>query len=297
MSFSSIVKEEIAKHIAVARHCQLSEFAAIFQNCVEIIYLDTHQIELKLHTDNSLVSTKYFTLLRKAYNINSSNLEKREVENILKSLHYINEEGSIDVNRKTVSALLLKNACCKRAYLRGAFLTIGSISDPKKGYHLEFDCFDQEEAKQIQEILSDFGIEAKIVARKKYYVVYIKEGASIVELLNVIEAHVSLMELENMRIIKEMRNSINRRVNCETANISKTVTASSKQIDDILYLQEKVGFSFLPDQLRKTAEIRLDYPDASLRELGEYFTPPVGKSGINHRLRKLSELASKERNE
>ena len=177
--------------------------------------------------------------------------------------------------------------------MRGAFLCCGSMSDPSKGYHLEFVCADEAQAEQLQEVIGTFDIEAKIIQRKKYHVVYLKEGAGIVDLLNVMEAHRSLMELENLRILKEMRNSINRRVNCETANIGKTVQAATRQVEDILFIKEHYGFSKLPDNLREMAEVRLEYPDAALKELGEYLNPPVGKSGVNHRLRKLSELADK----
>ena len=135
--------------------------------------------------------------------------------------------------------------------------------------------------------------ETKIIFRKKYYVVYLKEGACIVDLLNVCEAPVSLMKLENLRILKEMRNSVNRRVNCETANIAKTVNAASRQMEDIEYLEVHYGFQNLPESLQQMAEIRLEHPDMSLKELGECFDPPIGKSGVNHRLRKLSELADK----
>ena len=137
------------------------------------------------------------------------------------------------------------------------------------------------------------GLEARIVQRKKYFVLYIKEGAGIVDLLNIMEAHVSLMKLENLRIVKEMRNSINRRVNCEVANITKTVNAASKQIEDITYIKEHYGFDNLPMNLREMAEVRLENPDATLSELGQILDPPVGKSGVNHRLRKLSDLADK----
>ena len=134
-----------------------------------------------------------------------------------------------------------------------------------------------------------------MIQRKKYYVVYLKESEAIVELLNVMEAHVALMNLENLRILKEMRNSINRRVNCEAANITKTVNAASRQIEDILFLKDHYGFDKLPDNLRQMAEIRLEYPEATLKELGEYLDPPVGKSGVNHRLRNLSEIAERNR--
>ena len=145
----------------------------------------------------------------------------------------------------------------------------------------------------IQSRESHFDIEGKVVQRKRYLVVYIKESEGIVELLNVMGAHQSLMSLENLRILKDMRNSINRKVNCEAANITKTVNAATKQIEDIMYIKEHYGFHNLSDQLREIAEVRLDYPDATLKELGEYLNPKVGKSGVNHRLRKLGELADR----
>ena len=136
-----------------------------------------------------------------------------------------------------------------------------------------------------------FHIDAKIVQRKKSYVVYVKESAQIVELLGLMEANVALMKLENIRILKDMRNSVNRKVNCETANIHKTVNAAVKQIEDIRLIEEKVGLDQLNSGLSEIARLRLEFPDATLRELGTMLTPQVGKSGVNHRLRKLSNLA------
>lgn len=195
----------------------------------------------------------------------------------------------------TAAPQFLEKSCCRRAFLRGAFLCIGSISDPEKGYHLEFVCTQEAKARQLRQVIQGFDIEAKIVLRKKYHVVYVKEGAGIVDLLNVMGAHVALMNLENLRILKEMRNSINRRVNCETANITKTVNAANRQIEDILFLRDHYGLWKLPPALREMAQVRLEYPDVPLKELGELLEPPVGKSGVNHRLRKLSELAEKAR--
>lgn len=170
-------------------------------------------------------------------------------------------------------------------------MSIGSMSNPEKGYHLEFVCSDTGQAAQLVEILLAYEIKARIVARKKYQIVYIKESEEISMLLNVIGAHVSLMKLENLRILKDMRNTINRKVNCEAANITKTVNAATKQIEDIQYIKEHYGFDNLAGNLRQIAELRLEYPDATLKELGQLLTPNVGKSGVNHRLRKLSELA------
>ena len=287
MSFSSEVKVELAKHISPARHCQIAELAAIMNFCGQYGRDSDGNYTIGFQTENEEVVRKGFTLLKKTYNIrNSVALSEQDMQGILQKL------GSLE---EPVSRLIVKNACCRRAFLRGAFLSVGSMSDPAKSYHLEFACIDERKAKQLQEMMGGFGIESKIILRKKYYVVYLKEGSGIVDLLNVCEAPVSLMNMENLRILKEMRNSVNRRVNCETANIAKTVNAAARQVDDIEYLRIHYGFQNLPPALREMAEVRLENPDASLKELGEYFNPPIGKSGVNHRLRKLSELAGEVR--
>ena len=152
-------------------------------------------------------------------------------------------------------------------------------------------------AEQLKEEMSAFDIDAKIVERKKYQVVYIKEGAQIVDFLNVIGAHMALMEFENVRIVKEVRNSVNRQVNCETANITKIVNTAARQIEDIKYIQCNMGFGTLSDGLREIAELRLEYPDSSLQELGKMLDNPISKSGVNHRLKKLSNIANELRQE
>ena len=287
MSFSGEVKEELAKHISSARHCQIAELAAIMNFCGQYGRDEKGNYTIGFQTENEAVVRKGFTLLKKTYNIEADSvLNEADIQGILQKIGNLEEP---------VSRLLIKNACCKRAFLRGAFLSIGSMSDPLKGYHLEFDCTDERKARQLQEVMEAFDIESKIILRKKYYVVYLKEGSGIVDLLNVCEAPVSLMNLENLRILKEMRNSVNRRVNCETANIAKTVNAAARQVEDIEFLRVHYGFQNLPEALREMAEIRLENPDAPLKELGEYFHPPIGKSGVNHRLRKLSQLAEKVR--
>lgn len=287
MSFSGMVKEELAASIDSARHCQLAELAALIHFGG---HLTDDRRHLKLDMENEVVARKCFTLLQKTYNIYNVMREADE-EKVLQALHLYDSEHRIMPLDMPVNSLLIKNSCCVRAYLRGVFLCVGSMSDPEKSYHLEFVCSNPEQAKQIRDMIQEFQIEAKVIQRKKYYVVYLKEGAGIVDLLNVMGAHVSLMNLENLRIVKEMRNSINRRVNCEAANITKTVNAASKQIEDILLIQKCYGFENLPDNLRQMAEVRLEYPEAPLKELGAYLNPAVGKSGVNHRLRKLSEIA------
>ena len=284
MSFSREVKEELAGHISPARHCQIAELSALFSMCGHF-GRNQDGYYIGFQTENEAVLKKSFTLLKKAFNIEADAMLRKEQ---MQELY--DEFGDLD---KPVNQLLIKNSCCQRAFIRGSFLAAGSMSDPSKGYHLEFVCTSMEKAGQLQRVIQEFNIDAKIVIRKKYYVVYLKEGSGIVDILNVMEAHVALMKLENLRILKEMRNSINRQVNCEAANITKTVNAATRQIEDIELIKEQYGFQKLPEPLRQMAEVRLEHPDAPLKELGEYLDPPVGKSGVNHRLRKLSELADR----
>lgn len=285
MSFSSNVKEELEKVVPASRHCQLAELAAIICFGCKVGTKENKEGERAIYSENPFVTRKYFTLLKKAFNINVN------ADKVLQSVKIIDESGQMHPLTGEINPLLIKNSCCRRAFLRGAFLCIGSMSDPNKGYHLEFVCENEAQAAQIQQVICSFEIEAKIVRRKKYHVVYLKESESLVDLLNIMNAHVSLMQLESLRVEKEVRNFVNRQVNCEAANITKTVKAAGGQIEDILFLQKHYGLSNLPEPLRQMAEVRLEHPESSLLELGSYLNPPVGKSGVNHRLRKLGELA------
>ena len=311
MSFSSKLKEELSRQISPARHCQIAEMAAIISLCGKIIISEEDRYTIKIHTENVAVARKYFTLLKKTFNISTdvsirrnAYLNKnrtytvtiREHEDALRVLHAVkllDENGEVGENLNVVQNVVIQQSCCRRAFIRGAFLSSGSISDPEKFYHFEIVCATEEKAEQLKNIIATFGLEAKIVKRKRYYVVYIKEGNQIVDILNVMEAPVTLMELENIRILKDMRNSVNRQVNCETANINKTVSAAVKQIEDIEYIKDTIGLDNLPDNLREIARERLERPEATLKELGEALDPPVGKSGVNHRLRKLCDLAGR----
>ena len=287
MSFSSEIKQELSCQIPPARHCRLAEMAAILSYCSHVESADGDSPCVKMHTENLAVARKYFTLLRKTFNI-KMNASVRQGRNPRGSRSY--EVTSFD-GLEPVKHMLVQNQCCKRAYIRGAFLASGSMSDPEKGYHFEIVCSTEEKAEKLQEMLTGFGIDARITLRKRSFVLYVKEGSQIVDLLNVMEAHVALMKFENVRILKEMRNSVNRQVNCETANLNKTVSAAVKQIEDIQFIQRTIGFDELPENLAEIAVLRLEQPETTLKELGQMLTPPVGKSGVNHRLRKLSMIA------
>ena len=309
MSFSSSVKDELSRQMPGARHCQIAETAAILSLCGRVKISASDHFWIEIHTENVAVARKYFTLLKKTFNIRTdvsirsginpgrsrtyivAVREHEEALKVLQAVKLINSQGEIGENLSLIRNVVLQNACCRRAFIRGAFLAAGSISAPEKFYHFEIVCPTEPKAEQLKNIIATFDIAAKIVPRKKYYVVYIKEGSQIVDILNVMEAPVSLMELENIRIVKEMRGSVNRQVNCETANINKTVSAAVKQIEDIRFIQSVAGLSGLPESLQEMARIRLERPEATLKELGEALEPPVGKSGVNHRLRKLSLVA------
>lgn len=307
MSFSGMVKEELSRQIGTARHCRIAELAALIGFCGRLEHFPQGE-KLKLQTENETVARKCFTLLQKTFNIEKE-ISVRENSHLKRVKVYVLEISDSEEIREILQAtkliadskfcdtlilqdmLVVQQSCCKRAYIRGAFLASGSISDPEKGYHFEIVYPDERKAQQLQTIIRSFSVDAKIVQRKKSYVVYVKEGAQIVDMLAVMEANVALMDLENIRILKEMRNSVNRKVNCETANINKTVNAAVKQMEDIKLIQQVMGFEQLSDGLAQIAELRMQYPEATLKELGMMLSPQVGKSGVNHRLRKLSALA------
>lgn len=307
MSFSGMVKEELSRQIGTARHCRIAELAALIGFCGRLEHFPQGE-KLKLQTENETVARKCFTLLQKTFNIEKE-ISVRENSHLKRVKVYVLEISDPEEIREILQAtkliadskfcdtlilqdmLVVQQSCCKRAYIRGAFLASGSISDPEKGYHFEIVYPDERKAQQLQTIIRSFSVDAKIVQRKKSYVVYVKEGAQIVDMLAVMEANVALMDLENIRILKEMRNSVNRKVNCETANINKTVNAAVKQMEDIKLIQQVMGFEQLSDGLAQIAELRMQYPEATLKELGMMLSPQVGKSGVNHRLRKLSAMA------
>lgn len=290
MSFSGQIKEEIERCTSQARHCQLAELSALYRFCGR----KEGNGQLVFSSENELAIRKCFTLLKKTFNI-YNDISWDDVANMSHKTVYKVTVDDVTIANKVVSALLAgtvtQNSCCRRSYIRGAFLAVGSISDPEKSYHLEFVSQDEADAVYLGKLLATFDVEAKVIERKKYYVLYVKDGTQIVDVLNIIGAHKAMMDFENTRILKEVRNSVNRKINCELANIGKTISAAQKQIEDIRMLMSSPRYKSVPDNLKYMAELRIQYPEASLKELGELADPPVGKSGVNHRLRKLSELA------
>ncbi len=292
--------------------CSLAELGAILRINGNIKKEDDGETNITITTENAALSRRIFSQIRNIYYVNTevsirrSNRFKRHVSYILRiprssgaikildSINIVFDSNKNEWNIENFKFNNKKNTediCCKRAYLRGAFLAGGSISDPDKTYHLEISTHSLKLANELKTLLQEFDLNAKVISRKGNYITYLKEGQNIVDFLNVVGAHKALLELENIRILKEMRNNVNRIVNCETANLEKTVNASVRQVDNIRYLRDTIGFDNIPRNLKEIAEIRLEYTDANLKELGKMLSPPLGKSGVNHRLRKLDKLA------
>ena len=296
VSFSGSAKAEICRSLPQKRCCALAQCFGVLLFCNSFT-----STSVRIITECHEFSASLPMLFKKAFGITFDVMpEKDAIGKLAFQIHNPDKIATImhscgfdpaDTLSLHLNLAVLEDDCCKAAFLKGAFLAGGSVTDPEKGYHLELVTGNERKAFQIQTMIREFELDAKIIRLKKYFVVYLKEGSNIVDFLNICEAHVSLMQFENERIVKEMRNSINRRVNCETANISKTVNAATKQIADIEKIRDRYGFANLPENLKEMAEVRMEHPDTSLKELGQYLNPPVGKSGVNHRLRKLSEIA------
>lgn len=314
MSFSGDVKEELCRQRSDARHCLIAELSAMIILCGSICISEKNEIQIRLRTESGSMAKKFFALVkqlfqadlevqvrrkkgRQAVTYTVIVAEHQQAVKILQAVRLLNREGELEEEMPLSHSVLLKKSCCKRAFIRGAFLAAGSISDPNSSYHFEIVCDTAYKAEQIRDLIRALDFDAKTVQRKKYFIVYVKDGNQIVDLLASMEARLALLEMENVRIVREMRGSVNRKVNCETANIHKTVNAAVRQLEDIRYLEATMGLDMLPGNLDEMARIRLKYPEASLKELGQYLDPPVGKSGVNHRLRKLGEIAEKLRAE
>ncbi len=299
MSFSSDVKKELSRVDSLDRYDRVAEIAALIAFGGKI-YMKPGEIPAFLFHSENPVTVERFIRLAQDYGISpvgtgTSKAYAGETDaagrSLLRQCGFIDNLGRIvDEEEFFENALLQKNSC-QRAFLRGAFLASGSITDPNKNYHFEISCSREITAFMLQRQMEFFGLEARLVRRKKSFIVYMKEGAMISEILAVMGAGISKLNFENIRIYKDVRNVVNRRVNCETANLGKTVSAAVKQIEDIEYIKKAIGFRRLPEPLRVVACARLEDSSATLKELGERLEPPLGKSGVNHRLRKLSRIA------
>ncbi len=297
MSFTSEIKDELIKKYSKNSHCRTAEFLGTA--LTGGFFGNEGGETFSIVSDNETAAKKNFTTLRKNYNIDAE-LTKHCTKNKTIYRLCVSGDAKTEILKSALKTENIRKAlakdCCKRAFLRGAFIAGGNSSNPEKSYHFEIGNDNEENSRLICEIINDFGIVSKITRRRGRYYAYVKEAVDISDLLNIMEAHVSLMNFENIRIVREMRGNINRKVNCETANINKTVSASLKQAEDIRLIKDTAGFSCLDGGLKEIAEARLNNPDVPLAELGKLLSPPIGKSGVNHRLRKISQIAEDIRN-
>lgn len=261
---------------------------------------------LDIQTENAAIARRIYTLLKRQYEISVELLVRKKMrlkknnvyivrlveraKDILEDLDILDEGFTFF---RSISEKLVKKKCCKRSYIRGAFLAGGSVNNPEtSSYHLEIFSLYKEHNDSLCELMNTFELNSKTLERKKGFITYLKEAEKITELLNIIGAHQALLRFEDVRIVRDMRNSVNRLVNCETANLNKTIGAALRQVENIRYIDNKVGLDVLPDKLREIAKLRVEYQDVTLKELGEMVSSgTISKSGINHRLRKLDEIA------
>ena len=300
LSFSNDVKNELSRLETNEVCCDKAEVLGVLRMSGAIVIRGMN-IGIHFSTENAALARRVLQILKNNYQVQTEVVITRS-RRLKKNNRYQVRvlpapQVSIAMNELQLLSMesdlknpLLNKQCCKRAILRGAFLGGGSISRPSSDYHLEMVTGNEDFARSIIKVMHTFSMKAKLTDRKNDYIVYLKDGESITNFLRVIGAHNSMMELENVRVLKEMRNNVNRRVNCETANLGKVVKAAVRQVNCIKFIDEHMGLSELPQALQDTARLRLEYPDASLNELVEY-SGGIGKSGINHRLKKLQEMA------
>ncbi|CAM4143735.1 DNA-binding protein WhiA [Lederbergia lenta] len=306
MSFASETKKELT-NLDVKDCCAKAELSALIRMNGSLSFSNRLLI-VNVQTENAAIARRIYTLLKKLYDadvellvrkkmrLKKNNVYivrlKKNAEKMLRDLKILGE-GITFVH--DISKDLIKKKCCKRSYLRGSFLAGGSVNNPEtSSYHLEVFSLYKEHNDSLCELMNDFQLNSKTLERKNGFITYLKEAEKITEFLSVIGAHGALLRFEDVRIVRDMRNSVNRLVNCETANLNKTIGAALRQVENIRYIEQSVGLDILPDKLREIAVLRVEHQDVTLKELGEMLSSgSISKSGINHRLRKIDEIAEK----
>ncbi|QPC47453.1 DNA-binding protein WhiA [Mangrovibacillus cuniculi] len=306
MSFASETKKELT-NIEVKDCCAKAELSALIRMNGSLSF-SNRSLVVDVQTENAAIARRIYTLIKRSYfvqvellvrkkmRLKKNNVYivrlKEQARDILEDLHILGEGFTFVHN---ISAKLVQKKCCKRSYLRGAFLAGGSVNNPEtSSYHLEIFSLYHEHNEALRELMNSFGLNSKTLERKKGFITYLKEAEKITEFLTIIGAHSALLRFEDVRIVRDMRNSVNRLVNCETANLNKTIGAALRQVENIKFIERSVGLQVLPEKLREIAELRVNYQDVTLAELGEMVQgTKISKSGINHRLRKIDDIAEK----
>ena len=310
MSFASEIKKELI-NIESDKCCYRAELSAIIRMNSELS-VGKNFLTLDVQTENAAIARRIYILIKETYNyriellvrkkmkLKKNNVYivrlKEKVTELLEDLKLTNRIDLPDLDgyiSNKINPESIKKDCCKRAYLRGAFLARGSINNPEtSSYHLEIFSFNKTHSEELLKIINNYHLNARVIPRRNGYIVYLKEAEKITEFLSIIGAHNALFKFEDVRIVRDMRNSVNRLVNCETANMNKTISASVRQVESIELIKELLGLEALPDRLRELAETRLEYPEVSLKELGELVpSGTLSKSGVNHRFKRIEKMA------
>ncbi|MGI5877500.1 MAG: DNA-binding protein WhiA [Christensenellales bacterium] len=307
-SFSLRAKQEISREPFGNDCCMLSELAAFVRMAGTLEIASGGALSLRIDTENAVIAERIFRLIRDQYDV-AAQIVLREVRRLGRRTRYtvrvpdsaiarrILGETGVLIQEETGSrfeagmpADLVRRDCCRRAYLLGAFLAAGSVTNPERGYHAEFVVSNRDVARSLMLMLRAFQLNVKMMSRKRAFVVYLKESEHIVALLSLIGATTALLELENVRVFREIRNEVNRAVNCDTANLRKSDRAAARQIEAIRYIEAAGAFPALSKPLRTVAELRLEHPEATLQDLADMI-PGLTRSGVNHRLRRLCAFA------
>jgi cell division protein WhiA len=306
VSFTAEVKEELSRIEPKRQCCLKAELAALVRIEGTLHITGRERYRLEIATETAPVARKTIKLLHGLYDLKTELTVRRSV--LHKTNNYLitvvsqprlpqalNELGILDdalTLTYGISPRLVRRDCCAIAYLRGAFLGGGFVADPHGDFHFELTAETVEMAEDLRALMGRFGIHAKVTQRRGLHAVYLKGAEPIVTFLALVGAHRALLRTEDVRIVKSMRNDVNRLVNAETANLQKSAQAAMVQIEAIRMLEATRGLESLPRALRELAALRLEHPEVSLRELGELADPPLSKSAVYHRIRRIEELAS-----
>lgn len=304
MSFTSTIKSELCRQEIPKGCCRRSELLGLIVTNGNLQFSGRRQVNLNVVTEHAYIARRLYKLLKGEFAVSPEVLARKKVR-LRKNISYLirvsdsrqareilQQLGIIDAENRRVAAGAALPPCCRRAYLRGCFLAGGSISNPEtNGYHWEIATELVAHAENLRRLLAEMGVKSGIVPRKQHQVVYVKDSEQIAQLLSLMGSIQGRLDFENARVLKEMRNRVNRLVNCETANVNKTVEAAQRQVSAIRRLAALRGLESLSPGLRQVARLRLENPEATLDELGQLANPPLSKSAVNYRLRRLLAMA------
>lgn len=309
MSFSSDVKGELARLPAGEDCCARSELTSALLCSGGIAWRGRGRYAVTVTATDAPIVRRFFALLKKHWGVTGEirtlsggslsaqtryqlAVPQADSLRLLESMELLDEASLFGV-RQVPAASTVRYSCCRKAFVRAAFMMCGEINPPERGYHIEIAAPNEEIAQYLAEQMNYFGINVKITCRKSKFVLYLNQAEAISDTLALMGAPQAMLTLENARVAREVRNRVNRQMNCDASNINRAVNAAEAQIRDILFIDAELGLDKLPRTLREMAQARVNNPETALSELGELLEPPIGKSGVNARLRRLSEIAAK----